>query len=834
MSNRARSKRRRRPRKDPLAAEDLDPGSVPRPIRLLLESSDRFTEFLDPTKSLEDLTAEIETRVRTAVGRIVGLAAPYDVFDVLADVQLNELFHNPETYRETEHEGLAAAIEVVAICLASRWHREGSLPVEAGVRPRPDPVIGEIVAVARDLVSIGSMLGVIGAMQAPSWNLGSLARSAVLREIYVRNMAYPHMEEDTVRALMADPVIDAACRAVMGCGASDLQAVFDAEMDLHGEAWQDRFEAVAKWRNVLEGERQRFLALDEKGEPVPDEIEPEVKAEADELFVKAWGNPGDTAIHDMATVAAKAGVPPEMVVTVRDLASVDLAPGDPFDGVMEFLRGRNPFRLKPLLRASDGSTVAIHSGLLLSSIREITETQLKGSAGWEAYAKRRGQFLEDRAVDLLSAIFPMAIVHQGYEYFVPNPDAATPQTKPADYTKVVEGDALLVVDDVAIVVEAKAGSFTPGSRRGDLKRLTDDLQKIITSASKQADRTRDRILLDGGLRLRDGSWLDLSGIREVHTIAVSLDDLSGIATVTSRLVETGLLGSSRLPWTVSLHDLRVVSELIERPAEFNLYLRRRTEPDLTVLFVAQDELDLFLHYLAGRLYVEPDPVQVEGDLPQFGKARPSLARRRVRQRPTLIQSLTDPLDAWYAHQLGERSSPAPKPQLNCDPNVSALVDEIAARGEPGWLSTGTTFLDGSEALQRNFGRFGPEVVGATRADGREHSVTDMGGSRAAWSYVGVWASAVPTESRDKAMERLAGYITLKKHQMQAARGFALLFDPRGRLVGTAYDNRHPGPDPDLDDLVARTGLKPISAAVTAYRPRKNKPGRITPKKPKRR
>ena len=75
---------------------------------------------------------------------------------------------------------------------------------------------------------------------------------------------------------------------------------------------------------------------------------------------------------------------------------------------------------------------------------------------------------------------------------------------------------------------------------------------------------------------------------------------------------------------------------------------------------------------------------------------------------------------------------------------------------------------------------------------------------------------------------------MKKHQVRVTRGFGLLFDLRGRLVGTAYDSRLPGPDPDLDELVAKAGLKPISAALTSYRPRTNKPGRTTPKKPKRR
>ena len=113
------------------------------------------------------------------------------------------------------------------------------------------------------------------------------------------------------------------------------------------------------------------------------------------------------------------------------------------------------------------------------------------------------------------------------------------------------------------------------------------------------------------------------------------------------------------------------------------------------------------------------------------------------------------------------------------------------RAEPGWLSTGTTLLESNEALQRKFGRFGPQVAAQTQADGRDHSTTDMGGSRAEWSYVGVWATSKSTESRNRAIARLAEYITLKKHKVRVTRGFGLLFDLRARLVGTAYDSRLP-------------------------------------------
>jgi hypothetical protein len=49
------------------------------------------------------------------------------------------------------------------------------------------------------------------------------------------------------------------------------------------------------------------------------------------------------------------------------------------------------------------------------------------------------------------------------------------------------------------------------------------------------------------------------------------------------------------------------SEVLDRPAEFQLYLQRRTDPGVSKYFWSSDELDLFMLFLRGGLYVEPNP-----------------------------------------------------------------------------------------------------------------------------------------------------------------------------------------------------------------------------------
>lgn len=355
------------------------------------------------------------------------------------------------------------------------------------------------------------------------------------------------------------------------------------------------------------------------------------------------------------------------------------------------------------------------------------------------------------------------------------------------------------------------------SRTGDPLRLRQDLKRTITAAADQADRRREQIRQHGGVRLRDDTWLDLSHVRETHTVAVSLDDLSGIATLTTELVAAGLLPQQQLPWTVGLHDLRIISELVARPAELLLYLRRRTESEVTLKFHAIDELDFFLHMYTRGLYVEPDPDAVHDELPQFGLPTTAARRRRRQQGMEFITSLTGDLDAWYLHEHGYRLTPAPKPTISGDPDLLKLVDDIAAAAEPGWLAIGTALIDAAHTVQRQWAKQGDELLAQTAQDGRGHSFTVMGGTRRDNSFVLAWFSLEVADDAVTGTTRLLQYLSAKKHQMQAALGIGLLFDrAAGGFVGTIYDNRRPGPDPALD--AAGTGLKPVTQAQRSKPP----------------
>ena len=805
---------------------------LPRPIRLAFESVGRAHVYLKASRGdPERAAATARSEATEAALHIATIAEPYDAFDVLECVRLSQLFNNPETYRETEHEGSAAIIEFTALVLAARGHRKGTSSATGDYRERADAVVQDVLNEARTAIEAGMMAISLGAMvdadESTSMQLGAL-----LRELNVRNLSFPHMLEDTLTDLFDEPSVEEDCRAAMGCTVREIRAVFTALQSLHAERWRQRFKAIHEFENLMR--REKAKADNAPADYVPS---PEALAESKALWDAAWSNPADTSIFAVGVIADAASVDQEQVRSALDVFAVDMAERDATEAAQDFFAGGAPFRTRPLLRDPGGRSVVVHDGLLLPAIRKRVEQKLNAAARWDRYAKHRGEYLERAALALLSPHFPTAVVHHAFEYFIPNPDATTPEESPARFTKLVEGDGLLVVDDVALIIEAKAGALTQPSRAGDAKRLARDLRKIVTDAAEQAARLRDRMRDDGGLRLRDGSWLDLSHVREAHTIAVSLEDLSGIATVTSELVRAGVLTGPELPWTVSLHDLRIISELVERPAEFLLYLRRRTEPDVTRRFHAIDELDFFLEFYAKGLYVEPDPDRVMAELPQFGE--PTVAtRRRFRQQPLdMLTSRTDGLDAWYFHELGIRKTPAPKPRLNANPELCTLIDALAIRGDPGWLRVGTTLLDLSGPVQRNAARYSRQLADLSAEDGKPHSATAAGGTRVNNSFAFAWVTVGRDESREHAEENLELYVVAKKHQVQVAIGAGFLFDPARPEAPcfTTYDNRAPGEDTDLDAVIATYNLRPVER-TTMRLPKPGRRGRSTEpsRKPRRR
>ncbi|MFF0818305.1 hypothetical protein ACFYVR_24605 [Rhodococcus sp. NPDC003318] len=762
--------------------------------------------------------SDAESRLAEIADRIATFATPYNTFDLLALLRLRFETALAADPTAVSYDG-AAALELGALVLTARGIQTGLESSEEPESTDLDDALDNINAAIDEAMSAGAMLA-LATTQQDSSAARELGFGSVMREIFVRNPAYPHMVEDTLTDLFDDPAVEDLCRSVIGCTVQQIRQVFAAMRELYREVWESRATA---WAEIADAD----VSSATNARDVPQHVLDHLRRMADDKSAYPHTTTAD--------IASRSALSTETTQTVLDLFTTPLTDRAPGEAAVDFFRGKSPLRTQPILCAPDGTYAIPHDALFVHSIRERVETALKpDNAAWSAYQKHRGDYLERASIDLLTPHLPGHTLHAAFDYLVPDNEDQE-KLAPEQYTKKVEGDGLIVIDDIAIIIEAKAVALRQHSRTGRSGPLWQDLRRMVTIAAEQGDRMRNRILQDRGLRLIDDSWLDLSAIREVHTVAATLDDLSGIATTTHQLVKAGLLTEANIPWIVSLHDLRVISELINRPAELVLYLRRRTDPELTKRIQSADELDYFMYFLEGRLYAEPDPDVQQREVPALGTPSAEQRRRYREQRQTVefFEPLTDQIDTWYLGELSGQSDAANKPQMQSDPRLLMLVDDLSARREPGWLAMTTTLLSGDQRTQFKFGVMADALAEKTREDGLSHRIACPGGSRRDDSFVLVWMNVVPGTGSATAQEDLVNFVTAKKHQLKVSRGFGMLLEAStGTLSATVYDNRIPGKDAELDTLVNDLNLMDV-LSMQRHRGtgRRTKP---TPRKKKRR
>jgi len=761
---------------------------LPRPMRLVAEHLEEYSN-LRSKSALPESIIELEGQLFATCEEVVRLAEPFDMFGVVGTIARIEMSSDPESYQETEHEGQVAAIELLCELISTRGRRHGS---KTDYSDFPE-AIEAIHTLLHDATRLGSLLIMLKTSRRYGRE-GDLSIGPLLRQVFLRNVAFPHMLRDTLDGLFASARLADDCRSAMGCTYSDITTAFEAiEKILAG--------GEAGWREGIQRAIEKALEVNLEGK--------EVDLDSLREGINRAFDPISGALLTVESIAHNSGLTRSVVEAVLTAFSRPIKEAELGVAVDWFFSGASDLGRQPLIFDGDDAYLLPHRALLLPSIRGGIEDHLKRAELWTGYSDRRGEYLEEASLGYLQKVLPTADVLAGTKYFVPNRDRLAVETKPDQFTDLGETDGLVLVDDVALIVEAKSASLSPIARTGNLNRVKADVRKIVSSASKQASRLRDRIDADGGIRLRDNTWLDLSHVREIHSITVSLEDLSGYATLTSALFDAGLLDDIRVPWTVGLHDLRIICDLCDRPAELLLYIRRRTAPDVTRWFLTLDELDYFMYFFTTGLFVEPDPEVRFELLPQLGPPTTAERRRHSQMTVSMLLSQTDPLDAWYLYEIGERQTPAAKPSLNAEPDILKLVDSMEMIASPGWLRVGATLLAGSGKLQKQLARYPTELARLVAKDNSTHTNTIIGGATTGDSFVIVWAVAPRGMPLTNYVRHLNRYVKAKKHQLQVAIGAALVFrsDDLSVPASLLYDNRRPGPDNDLDRAVDELGLK---------------------------
>lgn len=772
-------------------------GQMDQHVEVVLNSTFNTADLLSDVLKATDPQAEVEKRIDDAAKQFVEGVAGYDSLGTLEAIRMMSLPFAPAGVVPPAGAQSGPAIsEILAIallCAASEL--DASSDAKRVDQDLCGVISEQLIPVAHELLNLATVRDLLAADKFD--DMAQVA--AFVRGIgrWMRGTSYPEMHDATLRGLFGVPEVDSALRSVLGFGVEDALSFLNTCNQMQTDQFNGRGQGFADALN----------SIDMSSDHSPTDTEKRIALDG----ISGLFNPSAAqAALPVGDVAAGSGMSAEMGRRVATF----FAASTPAEGaelaLRAYLDGSSPVRSHPLF-FRDNLAMTIHPALISDAVKSGFEDALKNSAHWETYAAHRGKYLEDRVAELFNKLVPGVIPHHGIEYFVPAHESEAIGDS-AGYTKLVEGDHLFVLHDVAFIVEDKAIPLSDRSRTGEVNPLRRNLASAITKGAEQAGRMKQRIVEDHGLRLRDGTWLDLADVREIHSIVTSLDDMPGIATATTKLVGAGLLPPGNIPWTVSLNDLDLIAQLVDRPAEFLLYVRRRTEPKATEMFMAVDELDLFLLFFRMGLYVEPDPEVAAHDMPWLGKPRTADVRRYREQAPGLVTSHTDDLDAWYFSLHPPAGMKVedfpPKPRMVSSP-LAPLIDWLHDNGIFGWLSIGSTLLEGSSDAQQKLAAYPVELTSNPASNGKPRSIATPWGLTKHDGWLLVWMTRPESMDGEKVVHRAHAYMVAKKHQLGFRRGASFVFDePTGEIFAASYDSGQAEVDPDiLAELIA--SLRPL-------------------------
>ncbi|MBC2933096.1 preprotein translocase subunit SecA [Nocardioides sp. zg-1228] len=801
--------RKKRGRTTTGRAEPLDPH-----VRVATAQTEAIVNLMAEYADADDPAAAIGDALATAVEEFTAAINEVEPARLIEVVRLACLPWAPEGEVREDADSAPSRAELMALIAITAAVHDGSSsgPNDAGdpapgVQPLTDLVHGRLLPAVDRLFHLAQLREM--AQADFSDQLAVIAAYMRGAQVWIRSSSYPDRVEDLYMELFSEPAVRQALIDTLGFDARQAHSVLGGLHDVQVGRLNDRMIAMRVASTVAMSSTPRG------GTPNPNAL-----AVAKAAWTAAWEPPTAQVVVGAAEIADTIGLPPQTVQSVLDFFSLDTRSATALDVVHEFTSGANPLRVHPVLALSDGFML-VHNADLLAAVREAFEEHLKTTSSWERYAKHRGELLEQRSHGALAKVLPDASYREGFEYYVPaSPDEEG--RSPSTYTKRVEGDHLVVQDDVAIIIEDKAVAISPGSREGETRRLRRDLTGIVTKAADQAGRLRERILVDGGIQVHGEGWIDLTHIREIHTVAVSIEDLMGVSTATAQLAIAGIIPPDNIPWTVSILDLDLIAELIDHPAELLLYLRRRRALESTVMYTAPDELDLFLHFFSAGLYVEEDPHALRETYPWMGEVRTAERRRYERQRPVYLTSRTDALDHWHYAQLAGQGS-VPKPAM-AHTELRPLLDQLRARKDYAWLSICATLLAGSEAAQSQMAKIPVDLLHNPFAGGRRRRMQAMPlpqSSDRADGWLVVWMTRPPGFIPAAAEQDARDYLRVKKHQWGLSRGVVLEYSEATRdLIGVWFDD-HSG---ELDDALKSKAkaLQPAEAWTSNEHPKAKK------------
>jgi hypothetical protein len=597
------------------------------------------------------------------------LSRSYDALDVIPRLWLYCTPTNPETYKESEWQPELSAPEFFALIMVSRnkpnvvYAKRRHTATASSIKIIAHLIHVLYVVQQRRLAMLMHLKSTTETVPSLRFVASRIRLGFLARELHLRNAHFEDKEIEMLRALFSGTVHE-ELMARLGFGLEDALLVRHAFL---ARMIPPQYESYLNNVAVV-GDRESAVNLMLHLRAMESMLN-------DRERMTAIAKPARDSSLSLDELHATTGICKDSLNEMLSRMSIDL---DSDEGSLadDFLSGDNPTITRPFIRTVTdyGQTrwVLVQPAWVIHGIRRVFETALYKPQN-HMYLTHRSKYLENKALELLCKALRPETALANVSYSLSSSSNET----------VYEADGVIIVGNVAVVVEAKSNRLRPNAHNilGPPELLWQALEPLVKMAIEQGERLRPLILNSSHLRIhraidvnrltqenltKKNFLLDVSSVTKVYVVAVTLEDLNHIVTVAEDLSESLLSPrGAPAPLLLNIHDLEVLQEIIERPSEFIHYLKQRQNSASNIL--ARDELDYLMHYVSWGLSGDEDHKE-------------------------LTPGLADDLLDWYSHKRGERRTVANKPRRIKEPVVNLLLDALESHRPTGWLKVSDAIL----------------------------------------------------------------------------------------------------------------------------------------------
>jgi hypothetical protein len=351
------------------------------------------------------------------------------------------------------------------------------------------------------------------------------------------------------------------------------------------------------------------------------------------------------------------------------------------DTEIDHLYLANPVWNRPFIKLSSGQYFWPCPASSMTFGFEMFECLLSSdTALLKAYEDARAQVLEDELEELLRKSFPAGRVLRQLTW-----------TDSAAGT-VYENDALVIIDRVALLFEAKSGKVSAAAKRGASDRLVREIKKLMIEPSEQSMRLMNLLSQSRQQHLfATTSGEQVIDSREIDTFVRVNVTFNAIGPLSSRwpeLVEASLIKDpSVLAPTMGIADLDTVCGLLKQQSAITHYLRRRAPFEKNASYIA-DEMDLLAFYLETGFNV--------GETEYDGTR-------------LMIYGMSDRLNSHF--RRNPSGEPRTAPEAKRTKLFSRLISTLEDRRPPHWLEISFRLLEVAVADQETIeGAIKPSIA----------------------------------------------------------------------------------------------------------------------------